>query len=341
MPSQGLSAYVDVREKFHVFDRGTIRQLDFLPVTSYAVGWNALVFVDHSGEFHLYCDGVSQKLNAGTPYSYESTRDLVVYRIGSLLNVVDRGVAITLMLFADDYPFAYGDSIVAYGNSVGGFEVYHHGKKTELDFEMPIDFKVGTNCVAYVTKAGEFKVFARGRTTIISTAPPKRFLVGEDLVAYVDEYENFMVWWDEAVWELDNFLPGYFEVGDDLVIYFDHLGSFKVFQYGAVTELMQQAPGKFRLKHRVVIYLDERGMLTMFSRGKAQVIDNFWPTYLEIEDDLVAWSNKDGILMANDGGQGYKVSEAVVDGRFRIDGQVVRYIEQANEVRFWWEGKRY
>lgn len=341
-PGQGgLSAYVDVRQYFYAFDSGVLKQLDFLPVTSYDVGWNSLAYIDHSGAFNLYYQGTSRQLNQGSPYTYDATRNLVVYRIGSLLNVIDQGVVKTLMPFADDYPAAYGDSIVAYGNRVGGFEVYYQGKQTELEFEMPVSFKVGTNCVAYVTKTGEFKFFSRGRVVIVSTAPPRQYSVGQDLVAYVDEYDNFNVWWDGSVWELDNFLPGYFEASDEVVIYFDHLGSFRVFHQGAVMELMQQPPRQFKLKHDVLVYLDELGLMRLFRAGEPQTLDNFWPTHLAIEGDLIAWADEDGILMANDGGNAYKVSEAVVEGRFRVDGQVIRYIEQTNQVKFWWRGERY
>lgn len=339
--AQDISAFADIRERFHVFDKGATKQLDHNPVQSYSVGWNQVAFVDNLNRFKLYRDGLLTELNSSAPGSYSATRDLLIYRPGSLLNVVDNGKVVTLAPFADDYPYGFGDSIVVYGNSLGSFEVYFRGKKTQLEFEMPKSFVVGPNCVAYVTQSDEFKLFD-GETHLLESTPPTRpYKIGSGMVAYIDAYDNFIVWWDGGFYELESFLPGYFDVGDDQVLYFTHLGQCRVFHEGTVTELMPTAPEQFHLKHNVLIYRDERGLMQVCIGGKSQTIDNFWPTYVRIEGAIVAWADEDGILMAHDNGNGYQVSQAVVDGRFRIDGQVIRYTEQTNEVRFWWQGERY
>ena len=72
---QPLSAYVDYKNCFYVFDNGVKKQLEYLPIKSYQIGGNAVAYVNEGGDTKAYYKGISYDLYFNSPSIVIATND--------------------------------------------------------------------------------------------------------------------------------------------------------------------------------------------------------------------------------------------------------------------------
>lgn len=336
---QFLSAYQDQFGRTKVFDNGMFRHVHHLPMLEYVAGWSAIAFTDHWQQINIFHNEKLISLPAGGDVEMLGSKHFIILDMPVGLYLVDKGKLTNLHPEPIDN-FRFGDSIVAYENRFGGFEVYWKGMKHELEIEMPVSFECGSNCVAYVTKSGDFKFFSEGVTHFLDAGIGACYLVGTNLVAYRNEYRDEVLWSDGSSQSFDEDSVRFVKLGDGFAVCKDWEGNFKVWNNGRLDTLMTGWPRRYIIKHKVLAYENEFGSLVAYFGGLETVLATRWPEHIELEGSMVAWLNNDNIVQAMVEGHVHTISQGAVSD-FGIDGQVIRFVYPTGKVGFWCKGKVY
>lgn len=340
LQSQYLSAYIDPQEAFHVFDDGRLRKLEHLPVINYKVGHQYVAYTDNSGRLKVYYRGLIRDLYESQPNAYYVTDHLMVYESNGILKVMVGKHPKTIATQVNK-PYALSDSLIAYRNDLGIFSIFWQEREIELEGHWPRQVKVAGNHCSYINHLGELLQFKDGKKNLIESKPPVDFKVSNNVLAYIDAMGQLVVYYDNQYYELTPYAPEYYTTADDMVIYIDGLESCQVFYKGNTTELLPYPPPKLEAEDEIIYFEDLDGYAFVFHKGKITRIANHPLEESSIHRNMIAFTDLDGKLSAFIGGQIVPVSEGIVDNRFRIDGEVIRYIENTNMVHFFVGGKTF
>lgn len=338
--AQHLSAFVDPQEAFHVFDDGAIRKIEFLPVKSYQVGHQYVAYVDNSGRFKIYFNGLIKDLYETEPAHYFATDYLLVYESNHILKVLEQGYPKTIATQVNRQ-YLVSDSLVAFKNDIGIFEIYLAGKTFELEGMWPKAIKIAGNQCAYISHLGELKLFKNGKAVVVETVAPFDFKIGNNMLAYIDVMGQLVAYHNNTYYELMPYIPEYFNVGSDMVVYIDGLEACRVFYKGKDLELLPYPPVHLRIEDEIVYFEDERGYSYVFFEGEVIQISAHPIEHFKIHRGIFAFTDLDGRLHALIKGELFDVSTGIVEARFRIDGEVIRYIENTNQVKFYYTGNTF
>jgi hypothetical protein len=317
LQGQNLSLYNDYLNKVYVFDNGTSKQIEHLPLNSYQIGNNAIAYEDNAGNFKIYQDNYVFSIN-GFVSEYFVSDNLIPYRLNTQLKVFDNGQNISLtttvgafsgsdeiIIFYDKLEqklkayynseiyelddglaseeldtFISGEDIVVYRDYKGYFNIFFDGEIIQLLYaERVKEVKAGRGIVAFIEDPiNNFQIFYRGEFLEVDPFEPKSFQVGDDIAAYVDNNEHLIAFYGGDIITLAFDLPQFYEVNDELVI-FSIQNYFKVFWRGNVYTLESYVPNNYLANNGIVAYVDEHGYLKVFTQGKTQTV-----SYEQIKD---------------------------------------------------------
>lgn len=305
--SQGLSAFMNNRNAFFVFDDSVKKELDYLKPQNFKIGGNSVAFIANDKSFKVYQKGRVIKVNDGFTTDYTVTGNYVIMMNGTSLHVFDNGVSKLLVRnpveyvasdsiigFADPLTSAYyvytkgkvqplssdlianpiriaaiGKNLLAYTTMLDSLIVYYHGYLYPQPVQQVTEVKAGKNMVAFKNSYdGEFKVFYKGLNYVLETFEVTEYLVGDDLVAYTTQDRDFKIFYAGVVYSIGNFEPGNLQVKDNMVTFTDATGFFNVFYKGRTTPLVQYLPDKYEMSENSVLYLSRDGRIHLFSFGK-------------------------------------------------------------------------
>ena len=340
--AQNLSAFMDYRQYFQVFDKGVVRQLDYLPVKSFKVGGNAIAYIDNTNEFRIYADDQKFDQTYGGTLNYFVTDNLVAYTVGKVLSVFENQRTTNLSYYSTIY--AINDSLVGYfDESTYNFSVYYNGAVMDLESSMiepPKKIKTGSNTLAYVNQSNFFKIFYHGQTYTIDDIAPVTFEAGRDLVAYIDDYNKyFHLFYKGDTARIETFAPDSFKVGFGIMAYVDNLGNFRVFNDGASRRLLTYRPDFFKVKGNTVVYSFNNNF-TVFYKGEIYTLESYVPSNFQVGNDGVAYIDVSGRLKFFQAGKTYTASYEVIN-HYELFGNVLTYSVGTNTTQFFWNGKNY
>ena len=338
------SAYTDIQNRFFVFDNGSKIQLEGLQPRSYQVGRTGLAYVDNMGIFKVYREGVKNTVNDNITTDYGVTDNLIYYKGGNSLSVIDGNEDKTLTRWVGEY--AVGDSVVMYYDKIKNvLHAYYNGKTYELENNLAnttfTDFIAKDNIIAYTNFAHQLKVFYQGQTHVLETQPITALQVGRNTVAYLDINGQFKVWYNGESKTLDGFAPKSFIVGDNVMAYNAYDGNFKIFYRGEINTV-GFFEKEYTVKDNVVLYQDGNNWSNIFYKGNTTAVDNFYPQKLLIGYNSLAYINKANVLRMFQAGELYDVTSMINDlDNVEINYDVLRYKIGINGYRFFKEGQDY
>ena len=186
--SQDISAYTDYRGNLQVFDRGLLRQIEYIQVTNYKIGGNTIAYIDNKNDFKIYYDGQTFPLVNAADFTYYMTDFLTAFRVGNVLYVFDKGEKKTLCYYTSI--LVVNDSLLAYfDDAQSSLNIYYNGRVANAEDALiakPKSIKSGSNIVAWVNQSNYFTIFYHGTTYQLDNIAPRSYQVGRDIVAYVD-----------------------------------------------------------------------------------------------------------------------------------------------------------
>lgn len=299
LQAQTITAYVNYRNYFVVFDDGQTEVLEILPPQSFKVGPNYLAYIDNVGNLKVYYEGKVETLDPGVILSYHAGDDYLIFEKYQQVKVWHNGKLKNLG--NNITAWAGSDSLIAfYDSNYKNFHIYYRDEEFDLAdglVEEPItDFAVGNNMFAFIDKYQmTFTVFYKGEYIDLSTVIRKvDYKVNADIVAYIDdEYNNFKVFFQGDIYDLESMPPKEYQVGHGIVAYISQNEEFKVFYNGAIYEVLNYIPEYFDVKDSLVAF-NNQGFLNVWYDGEAKQVTRYispsmewdWSTLAYLDDNL-------------------------------------------------------
>lgn len=340
---QNISAYIDYKNYFSVFDDGIKKELEYFPIQSYKVGGNSVVYIDQSGVVKAYYKGIKYDLSVVAPVDITATDDLVVFYVAKTLNVFDEGESTTLSILTTSY--IVGDSIVGFFDDYNlTVNIYYQktiipledivGKNSNVSF-----IAAGDNILAY-TNTGHFYVYFHQQIFELETSIPTGCEAGNNIVVYMDGVtQNFKAFYNGVTYTLENFRPKSYKVADDMVAYIDNTGRFKIFYKGKTIEISSFEPSFYQVNDNLVVFAEQTNF-QVFYKGNTYTLENYIPSEYQIDFNTIAYKNKDGYLIAFIDGRTQKIfNEKII--LFRLSRDVLMFTAGLNDVYFFLKGKIY
>lgn len=181
--SDNIAAFVNYANRFKVFYKGELNELETYTVTSFDVGRNVVPYVDANRNFKVFYKGEVTELESFTPTSYKAGDNLVAYVSNDgYFKIFYNGETNTVGYFNPDYKV--GDNVVAYRDASGYFKVFYKGKIYTLDAYYPQSYKVAYNSLAYVNTANVLRVFTEGDIFDVTSASVAEWRLDYDVIQY-------------------------------------------------------------------------------------------------------------------------------------------------------------
>ncbi len=327
--AQSLSAYTDYKNYFQVFDNGVTKELEYMPVQWYKIGGNTVVYLDNANNLKAYYKGEKYLLNEAPPTACFVNDEMVIYLIGKVMQVFDKGNIIFISGWATDYiigdsivgavdqnahlykiyyhgqinslpdaidlasitSFSAGDNLLAYKNMEGFLKVYYRNQVFSTEASQATQYKSGANTVAFVNESTqEFSVFYKGNVTVLESQPPRSFAVADNMVAYVDVNETFKVFYNGVKTDLTSFTPQFYKAIDNILVYFDNI-NLMVFYKGNSYTLDRIIPQEYKIDKNTFVYQDTQGFPNVFSDGKTAQVYNEKINVYDLSGNTLKYTN--------------------------------------------------
>ena len=339
---QFLTAYVDSRNYFYVFENGFSYQLETAPVLKYFATGNMVVYVNTANELRSWFNGEKTKLGEGLNATISSVGNMHFYTRDNALIVLDKGNVIPLSYFLGDYKA--GDNIIAFKDSrIDLLKVFYNGVIEELEYTLVNKlgtYDVGDNTVAYVNGSNYFKAFCEGETFELSSWVPDKFACGKDLVAFIDgstkELDLFV---KNKIIKLENFPPQSMQMGDDIFAYVSDENAFKAFTNGKLLKLETFAPDFYQVKDNILLFYFEN-KLQVIQNGIRYELENFMPRNYQISNNNLAYLDNSGRLKFFNEGKTTVVTTETIES-YELNGDVLKFYVQSNTPKVFWKNKIY
>jgi len=341
--AQGLAAFENYREQFYVFDRGTIRQLEHLPVQSFQVEKWGVAYRRNDGALMIYHNGVKRKLS-DVAQQYSMTEGLLVYAYNNNLFVYQGRTKTNLGM---NVPYYKADEdLVAYYDQLDKmFKVYYKKQQFEVESALsnpPVsDFKVGDNILGYLGPNSYLHAFFEGgnRQLMLAQGRPS-YQVDRNMVVYYDvatsSLKLFHVFGSR---KLTTFRPQSYKLADERVAFVANDGSFKLYENDRIKTLSGITPEFYELRDSLLVY-EEQTNLMAYYQGKNYRLENFIPQQMDYGINTVAYLNARNHLRVFQGGSHQTISYEPVN-RFKVFRDVVWFNVGVNSNKVFYNGKTY
>jgi hypothetical protein len=340
--AQDVTAYTDYKGNLQVFDRGLVRQLEYLPVKDYKIGGNSIAYIDNKNDFKIYYNGQTFPLVNAADFSYKVTDNMVSFRVGEVLYAFDKGEEKTLSYHAG---ISYLDDslLVFYDNIKSSLDIYYDGRLSTAEdalLSRPTFVRTGSNIVAWINQSNQFTVFYHGTVKQLDNMNPRKFEVGRDIIAYVDDFEQrFRLFYKGDSAMVDEFEPDSFKVGFGIMAYVDNVGNFKIFDEGVMKTILTRSPDFFYVKGNSIIY-SFNNTFNIYYKGQITTLQNTAPADFQLGNDGIAWIDDSGRLQLFHKGKTYTVSYEIINKYF-LNGNTLKYEVGNNTVGVFYNGKNY
>ena len=292
--AQKITAYINFRDYFVVFDDGRSEVLEVMPPKSFKVGPNYLAYIDNVGNLKVYYEGKVENLDPGVILNYYAGDDYLIFEKYQQIKVWHNG---TLTNLGNNVTAWKGsDSLIAfYDSNYKNFHLFYHDTEYDLAdglVEAPIeDYAVGNNIFAFIDKYQlTFTVFYKGDYIDLSTVIREvDYKVDADIVAYTDDETNtFKAFFKGDVYDLETLPPKDYKVGHGMVAYISQNQEFIVFYNGDKYRVLNYEPEYFDVKDSLVAF-NNQGFLNVFFNGKTTELTRYIPPAIEWDWSTLAY----------------------------------------------------
>ncbi|MBN1413938.1 MAG: hypothetical protein JW973_02455 [Bacteroidales bacterium] len=343
--AQHLAAFSDNMDKFYVFDRGQIKQLEYLKVKDFSVGGNCLLYKDNRNRLKMYYDGEVSELSINNISDFKALDYLAVYSYAGIIHIIEDGKVRTINTHSLHY-YAE-DSLVAFYDATQSFlAAYYRGRIFRLEDglvgEQPSAFRCGDNIIAYLSpRTGDLMVFYQARTYSLEPFVDEgTFKAGTDIVAYMNAADQkFKVFYRGRTYVIEDFPPLSYKVGDGIVAYVDNTERFKLFYEGEVIDLSSVTPGFYDVQNRIVVF-EEQGYFKTWYKDRLYELENYVPAKWEAHWNTIVYIDQNrNIKVFRDGENKVLTYDIVEDLALYRDLIVTN--KGLNNYNIYYNGKKY
>ncbi len=343
--AQDIGAYLDYRDYFFAFDRGTFKELETLPPRVFAAGGNYLAYASSNGDLKIY-DGELRTIDRNIAVMPTVTDHYLGYVSAAAFKIWDGDSLRTLCISTG--AAITEDSLAAwYDDRQQTLNVHYRGESMVIEdalMENPVQsWKAGDNTLAWVNKqTNEFKVFYRGEVLVLATlVRDMPFAAGLDMVAFQDPSDKgFKLFHKGVVIDLEAIMPREVRMGRGTCVWVDVSGALKAFEGGSTHTIMEIAP----LEHFVMdslVVMKDGSQLKVFQNGATSTVVQYMPQVWKASWGTLAWIDTDGTLKAWRNGLTETVMQREPVKELSIDRGLITLTLTAGGRRVWWKGRIY
>ncbi|MBX7109468.1 MAG: hypothetical protein K1X61_12530 [Chitinophagales bacterium] len=342
--SQGLSAYLNVRNAFFVFDDSVSREIEYLPPKSFKIGGNCIAYTSSNNSFKVYQKGKVLEVNEGFTTDYFMTGNYVVMKNNTSLHVYDNGKS--MLLVRNPYDWVASDSIIGFSDPLSkGYFIYTAGRIFTLSQDLiadPIKISdIGKNILAYTTIDDSLKIFYHGNIYPQPVQNVTEIKVGKNVVAYLNDYNSdFKVFYKGQPFTLEHFEIRWFLTGDNLVVYQTSDGEFKIFYDGVVFTVGKFNPDQLKVTDNLVTYADDVGFFKVFYKGQTYQLDRYMPDHVEMSQNSLYYIGRDDRITFFSFGLQQELPMENYSS-LRLDYDVLRVEPTPHQFTFYYKGKSF
>jgi len=326
--------------QYWIFEKGEFILAEQQESRGWKMGWDNAVYIDKFENFNFFRAGVKTKIQPFPPHTYFNTDNLLLWtNNGDIVNVFANGKNRQLGKWSK--AFAWGDSIVAFVDNFGYFQIFYNDSIYSISNYSIEQIKASDNILAYFTGNQLFSAFYRGETYVIEDGyPPASFEVNRNIVAYVDYLGVFKVFWKGNIYELASFEPKRYITGEDFVVFTGNNNEFKIFYNGEVTELLSYTPPRYEVIENLLVYTDRGSFFNVFYKGKHETLEFFNPKSYKADNNMLVWPDLDGYLNAYENGVKKRIGTRIAKF-YDVHNNTVFYWQNTSEVNIYCDGKNY
>lgn len=339
--SQNISFFNDYLDNIEIFDDGSIKQIEHLPLKSYKVSNQALVYEDNAGNFKIYHNHYLHNIsNFITDYSVSD--NLIGFNMNTQLKVFDEGSHKNLSINTKEY-FVTDDIIVWYDDFEKLLKAYYNKKVFELDDALATDSMnlvlLGENTAVFVDSKNYMNVFYDEYIEQLCFADRvKSVATGRDIVAFVEEpINNFQVYYFGEFIEIESFEPISYKTGDRFVAYIDANNYLKVFTNYQTQTISFDKPDFYEVVDELMVF-SVQNYFKVYFNGKVFTLESYVPTDYKLNNNVLAYLDQMGNLKFFDGEKTTTISyETITD--FEIHGSLIKYKFGVNSENIYYNNK--
>ena len=186
--SQRVIPLVDFNSFFKSFGSGFFQSVELQPIKRFKTGDNVCAYIDFKGNLRVY-NGTKIQDVTNVETVFEVSDNLMVWKIGTTLNMWDDGKMRTLSYTAGQYKIS--DSLIVFQDlRYNNVSAYYKGEVHELYIasgDLTFPSMVGENILAYKDNGNAYRIFWRGVSYDLDVwHNPYVFAAGTDMIAFND-----------------------------------------------------------------------------------------------------------------------------------------------------------
>lgn len=278
---QSVMPFLDVNYFFKSYSQDAFQTLTMQRIANYKSGDNVVAYVDFRGNLMVYDGyGAAQQMTNIPGAHYQTSDNLMTWRIGSTLNMWEGGNKRTLTYNVGG--FAVRDNIIVYQDGrFNSLNVYEGGQTYEL-FQ-------STDRISMPT------------------------VIGENIFVYKENGNLYKIYWAGKTYEYDVWQkPINFQAGTDIVVFNDPInGTFTAFDHGEFIDLENFHMNEYKAGRGFAVYMDQNDNLVMYQDGEKTILSNYVDGFWDVKDDIVVWS-ENGLTYAYVDGQRIEIARYII-----------------------------
>jgi hypothetical protein len=320
--------------RLYVYDRGAIRQLDHLPITSYKSGYSFAAYTTGNRMFKVSSRRSTEVLSDFIPrrndsISYHITGHMMAWVMNQTLFGYWEGKKTILAAYGGE--FSVSDSLIAFYDRVGMFNVFYRGYVRELDRRVVRTYNLAKNLLAFTNENLLFKVYYNDSLYNLDGFEPRSYKTGLNTIAYVDNFYRFRIFHKGNIYNIDEQEPTQYFAGDDIVIWTNRNWELWAFYNGMMYKLETYIPKDLQLREGVAWYRDGNNYFHAFCKGSGHTLETYYPTSIQVRNNVLGYLDRWQNLKVLRDGKVTNVSSEMVTG-YGIPGDVIWYEAQARDL---------
>ncbi len=343
LSAQYIAPYSDYNGQVYMFDENETKFLETLPLSSYKVGKNAMLYSTAVGRFKAYFQGTVYNLLDNTPDYFVTDNWIGYYNFGNLSVLYNNKFKVLDRLAQTEY--WYSDSLVVWKSTLGQTHVFYNGQTYDIEqWELTKeknDPRIGDNTFAYIDQSGNFKVFYHGELKIIESYPPTLYYADRDLVVYIDVIGNIKFYSKGQYFETNIPAPQGFITGEGFVAFYDQQSRLNVWHNGEVKELSQNRPKELLVQDNLLAFTDQGNNFYVWYNGTLQMLERTQPLAMKAYRHILVYKDQYARLHGLYYGQPVQISKDIVSGDFFLFNETVRYSLLQGQTWMWCKGKTF
>lgn len=340
--AQFVAPFSDLYGRQYVFDGTDMQFIESLPLDTFLVGKNAMLYTTSVGRFKAFYKGKLYPVLDNKPNFFVTDNWVGYYNMGTLA-VLQNDKFEKLDGLAQDTSFWYGDSLIVWTSGIGDTKVFYNGQTTIIE-QWALngnEGKIGDNIFAYTDRSGNFKVFYQGESKIIDWYTPTTFYANRDLVVYNDYINNFKIYYAGQTYETTIPFRKNCILGEGFFVYYDQQNRLNVWYNGETTELSQSRPKQLLVKENMIAFTDQGNNFYVWYQGKLQMLERIAPLSIDAYRHILVYQDQYGRLRGLYYGKEMQFSQNIVSGTWNLYNEVITYSLLRGQTSIWCNGKTY